>query len=61
MTLVCPDEQTHGLIRVYIQTIVCMASNDGVYSFRAQTDKRHPVDPGTSYTVIPRGVADLYA
>ena len=30
------------------------------YSFRAQIDLHHPVDPGTSYFVVPRGVADLY-
>ena len=31
------------------------------YSSRAQTDQRHPVDHGTSYTaVVPRAVADLY-
>ena len=29
------------------------------YSFRAQTDLRHPVDPD-SYVVVPRGAADLY-
>ena len=33
---------------------------NGFYSFRAQTDYHHPVDPGTIYTVVPRGVADLY-
>ena len=33
---------------------------NGFYSFRAQTDQHHPVDPGTSYTVVARGVADLY-
>ena len=30
-----------------------------VHSFRAQIDEHHPVDRGTSYTVVPRGVADL--
>ena len=29
------------------------------YSFRAQTDQHHPVD-SDSYTVVARGVADLY-
>ena len=29
---------------------------NGVFSFGAQID---PVDPDTSYTVVPRGVADL--
>ena len=33
--------------------------NNGFYSFRAQTDYHHPVDPD-SYTVVPRGIADLY-
>ena len=33
--------------------------NNGFYSFRAQTDKHHPVDPD-SYTVVPRGVTELY-
>ena len=33
---------------------------NGFYSFRAQTDQHPPVDAGTSYTVVPRGVADLY-
>ena len=33
---------------------------NGFYSFRAQTDYHHPVDPGTSYTVVPTGVADLF-
>ena len=33
---------------------------NGFDSFRAQIDEHNPVDPGTSYTVVPRGVADLY-
>ena len=33
---------------------------NGVYVFRVHTDQHHPVDPGTSYTVVPRRVADLY-
>ena len=33
---------------------------DVIYTTHAQIDKHHPVDPGTSYTVVPRGVADLY-
>ena len=32
---------------------------NGFYSVRAQTDQHHPVDPD-SYTVVARGVADLY-
>ena len=32
---------------------------NGFYSFRAQTGEHQPVDPD-SYTVVPRGVADLY-
>ena len=32
---------------------------NGFYSFRAQTEYYHPVDPD-SYTVVQRGVADLY-
>ena len=32
---------------------------NGFYSFRAQTDHHHPVEPD-SYTVVARGVADLY-
>ena len=32
---------------------------NGFYSFRAQTDEHHPVDPD-SYTVVARGVADPY-
>ena len=32
---------------------------NGFYSFRAQTASHHPVDPD-SYTVVVRGVADLY-
>ena len=32
---------------------------NGFYSFRAQTGQHHPVDPA-GYTVVPRGVADLY-
>ena len=32
----------------------------GYYSFRAQTDYPHRVDLGTSYTVVPRGVAGLH-
>ena len=34
-------------------------NKNGFYSFRAQTDEDHPVDPD-SYTVVARGVADLY-
>ena len=30
-----------------------------LYSFRAQTDEHHPVDPD-SYAVVARGVTDLY-
>ena len=34
--------------------------DNGFYSFRAQTAHRnHPADP-VSYTVVPRGVADLF-
>ena len=37
---------------------------NGGYSFRTQNDEHHPdvhpVDPGTSYTVVLRGVTDLY-
>ena len=33
---------------------------NGFYSFRALTDQHHPVDPGTNYTVVARGVADPY-
>ena len=29
-------------------------------SFRVQTDQRHSVDHGTSYTGVRGGVADLY-
>ena len=32
----------------------------GFYAFRAQIGQHHRVDPGTSYTVVPRGLADLY-
>ena len=32
---------------------------NGLYSFRAQTDQHHPLDPD-GYTVFARGVADLY-
>ena len=32
---------------------------NGFFSFRAQTDSQHPVDPD-SYTVVARGVVDLY-
>ena len=33
---------------------------NGFNGFRAQIDEHHPVDPGTSYTVVGRAVADLY-
>ena len=33
--------------------------NGFFYSFRARTAKHYPVDPD-SYTVVARGVADLY-
>ena len=41
---------------------IIVTLKDGFYSFRAQTDQHHPVNPGTSYTTaaVPRGVADLY-
>ena len=32
---------------------------DVIYTTHAQIDEHHPVDPGTSYTVVARGVADL--
>ena len=32
---------------------------NGFYSFRAQTDQHHPVDPD-SYTAVARGVVDIY-
>ena len=30
------------------------------YSFRAKTDKRHPIDPESYTAVVARGVADLH-
>ena len=41
-------------LRIYILLTVPVC-----YIFRAQTDENHPVDPD-SYTVVVRGVADLY-
>ena len=40
---------------------IWIPSKTDFYRFRAQIDYRHPVDPGTSYTVVARGVAGLYS
>ena len=55
-------QDTLYLINGYVSLHSCQILSplrNGFYSFRAQTDWNHPVDPD-SYTVVVRGVADLY-
>ena len=56
--------KNHGREIVHLRIFPSQLSDfvplrNGFYSFRAQTDLNHPVDPD-SYTVAVRGVADLY-
>ena len=49
----------NGYISLHTQLSDFVPLRNRFYSFRAQTDYQHPVDPD-SYTVVVRGVADLY-